>query len=184
MNDEFNMTGIFDGLFSGVSRKTGVPNEDYSAIFGGQLYGQLLEVVFDITMNPAIAGVVDGVVGAGEMLYSTMAEGVNPRLRKETFSMGTKMVMELLDPKTWTQRKTAAEEVKSKIEEGDVIGAIFKPPEEILKALGLESKKPVKVVKTTKGEVSTNSNVVEVPVESGNEEPLEKDEEMWRKLSA
>ena len=184
MAEDFDITGIFDGLFRGVSRGTGVPTEDYSSIFGGQLYGQLLEIVFDLTMNPAIAGVADGVVGAGEMVYSTMAEGVNPRLRKELFSMGTKMVMELLDPKTWTEKKAAAEEVMAKINDGDVIGAIFKTPEDILKALGLEKEKPVKVVKTTKEEVEDTGSVVEVPVVEEAQPQGEEEEEKWRKMSA
>ena len=182
--DEFNITGIFDGLFRGVAEKGRVPVEDYSAIFGGQLYGSLLDIVFDLTMQPAISGVVEGIVGAGTLLYSTMAEGVDPRLRKELFSMGTKLGLEVIDPRTWEAKKTSAEQVRAKIEEGDIVGALFKPPEDILKALGLKEKKPVEKVKRTKVKEEVSS-VVEVPVESGSEiEEGQEEDEMWRKLSA
>ena len=177
MPNRFAITEVFDALFGGVSRKTGVATEDYSAIFGGQLYGQTLDTIFDLVMPPAVSGVSQGVIGAGEMLYSTMAEGVNPRLRKELFSMGTKMVMEILDPLTWESKKASAEEVMGKIQSGDIIGALFKTPEEITKIFGQEPKKVV----TTKSNVS--EVVVPVMEEAANVEESD-EEEVWRKLSA
>lgn len=176
MAERFAITEIFDPLFKGISRDTGVPTEDYSAMFGGQVYGQLLDIVFDLTMQPAVAGVAEGVVGIGTLLYSTMAEGVDPRLRKELFSMGTKLALEVLDPRTWESKKASADIVMSKINQGDIVGALFKPPEDILKALGIKEQKKKTYTPPKK------KAVVKVQTEVENVE--EEEEEMWRKLSA
>jgi len=126
-------------------------------------------------MQPAIAGVMDGLVGIAEMLYSTMATGVNPRLRKELFSMGVKLALELIDPKTWEEKQASAAEVMSKIQGGDYLNAIFKTPDEILAALHI--KKPATVTVTSEPVVVTYERMSETPDE------LEEGA-VWRKLSA
>ena len=184
MTDEFAITKIFDGLFKGISQSTHVPAEDYSSIFGGQLYGEILNIIFDLTMPPAISGVSDGLVGAGTMLYSTLAEGVDSRLRKEMFSMGTNLILEVLDPRTWEARKASGLEVKAKIENGDLLGALFRPREEIENLFGLNKESTPHTAPQRVSE-DVASNVVEVPVQS--EPAVEEnygEETKWRKLSA
>lgn len=184
--EEFSITQIFDALFKSVSEKTKVPAEDYSAIFGGQLYAGLIDAGLDIVLKPVWSAVLQALIGSGAMLYSTFAEGVSPRLRKELFSLGTHSVLEIIDPASWMNIKASAEEVGELIKEGDYVNAIFKPPEEILKTFGIKPKKKKKETKKKVTEESTEEDFnVEIEEEEGEEvEEEEEEEEKWRRLSA
>lgn len=179
--EEYNITSFFDILFKSASEKTGVPVEDYSAIFGGQLYAGLVDFGFDLILKPFWSTVFQSLIGVGTMLYSTMAEGVSPRLRKEMFTFGTHCVLELLDPGTWKSVSASAQETAELIKEGDYVNAIFKPPEEVLKTFGVKPKK-TKKEKTVRTEEEVPS--VNIEVEEEVEEEEEEEKERWRSLSA
>jgi len=136
---EISLTSWLDPINKYFADKAGIPVAEYSAYTGGELIGNILEVITDFFAKPWTSRVVQGIAGLIAVLYGVFGADVPTRLRRELISLGEHELLRLIHM-TPDELREAQEQISRfarSLQVGDVEGALsaaFRTPTEIVSA--------------------------------------------------
>jgi len=134
------LTSWADDLMDGLARKTGIPREHLAVQIGGELEATLLEQISEVFTKGIGKILVDTTAGVIATGYAAYGKNVPERLRRELFTIGTHLLMRILEIIKMPETKASIESFTNSLKTGGLAGAImsiFATPEEALTKIGL-----------------------------------------------
>jgi len=147
---EISLTSWLDPINKYFADKAGIPVAEYSAYTGGELIGNILEVITDFFAKPWTSRLVQGVAGLIAVLYGVFGADVPTRLRRELIALGEHELLRLIHM-TPDELREAQEQISRftrSLQVGDIEGALsaaFRTPTEIVSAFGVQAPTPTPV---------------------------------------